>query len=368
VKLWMTNLLDQLGFLSEDTEKTDQPTLSEDHATLLYIIDVYNRHLFQIEGQPVRKVRGILDAFSKELVHSTKGRSHEEILFRFRQWFSSYRVDEYGYIQNTFEDFKGIIWDFADQLAEELRVEKDSDQILKSSLDDLREAVDSNSIDALRAKSREFINTYIESHSQKDERRQKKIKTIQRNLSTIKKQLSEAHKAVNLDHLTGAFNRRSFDEQMKRCKTIFEISESPVSMIVLDIDFFKRINDSYGHEIGDFVLKEFVHLLQELFARPEDMVCRIGGEEFVVLLPGYSLEHAVKRAEEALERIRKDVLVHGDLQIAFTASMGIAQLNPGETPEQWLKRADTALYASKHNGRNQVTIAKLTLVPDKIAG
>ncbi len=365
MKLWMSNLLDQLGLTIETKEKTSP--LSEEHATLLYIIDVYNRNLFQIDQHPIRKVRSILDAFSKELVQHHENRPNDEVLFKFRQWFSSYRTEEYGYIQNTFEDFKGIIWDFADQLAEELTVEKKKDDSVNSSLNLLREAVESNSIEALRTRSREFINLYIDTQSQKDERRQKKIKSIRKNLSTIKKQLSEAHKTVNLDHLTGAYNRRSFDEQAKRCKTIFEISENPVSMIVLDIDFFKKINDSYGHDIGDFVLKEFVHLLQQVFNRTEDMICRIGGEEFAVLLPGFTLENAVKKAEEAIARIRKDVLVQGDLKIAFTASMGIAQLLQSETVEQWLKRTDTALYASKHNGRDRFTVAQLSIVSDRVA-
>ncbi len=365
MKLWMSNLLDQLGLTIESKEKS--VPLSEEHATILYLIDVYNRHLFQIDQHPIRKVRATLDAFSKELVQVDAKKSHEDVLFRFRQWFSSYRTEEHGYIQNTFEDFKGIIWDFADQLAEELSVEKKKDETVNLSLNLLREAVESNSIDALRARSREFINLYIDTHAQKDERRQKRIKSIRKNLTTIKKQLSEAHKAVNLDHLTGAFNRRSFDEQAKRCKTIFEISENPVSMIVLDIDFFKRINDSYGHDIGDFVLKEFVHLLNEVFSRPEDMVCRIGGEEFAVLLPGFALEHAIKKAEEAIHRIRKDILVHGELKIAFTASMGIAQLLINESVDQWLKRADTALYASKHNGRDQLTVAQLAVVSERVA-
>ena len=359
----MSNLLDQLG-LTIDVKEEAKP-LSEEHATLLYLIDVYNRTLFQIDQHPVRKERETLDRFSKDLVKADQ--RHEEVLFRFRQWFSSYRTEESGYIQNTFEEFKGIIWDFADQLGDDLQSEKQGDEKIKSSLDQLREAVESNSIDALKAKSREFINVYIDSQSKKNEFRQKKIKSFRKNLTTIKKQLSEAHKAVNLDHMTGAYNRRSFDEQARRCKTIFEISENPVSMIILDIDFFKKINDAYGHDIGDFVLKEFVHLLHQVFSRPEDMVCRIGGEEFVVLLPGFAVEHAVKKAEEALARIRKDVLVHGELQIAFTASMGIAQLLPGEAVDQWLKRADTALYASKHNGRNQLTLAQLKVVPERAA-
>ena len=122
----------------------------------------------------MRRFTRLTNAFSKELVQPNPARSQEDVLFRFRQWFSSYRTEEYGYIQNTFEDFKGIIWDFADQLAEELNVEKKKDETVNSSLSLLREAVESNSIEALRTRSREFINLYIDTQTQKDERRQKR--------------------------------------------------------------------------------------------------------------------------------------------------------------------------------------------------
>lgn len=337
--------------------QASQPVeMSEEKATILYFLDLYNKHLIDIDTHPVRKVRETLDRFAKGLMTADK-KETDAVLFELRQWFASYRIDEATYIQNTFDDFKRIIWDFADQLSEDVNEERSNERAVTASLEALREAVESNSIEALRSKSREFINFYVEHQSKKDENRQKRISKVRRNLDTVKKQLIEANQSLQLDHLTQAFNRRSFDDRLKTHWRIFGLEKKPCTLIILDIDHFKKVNDTYGHDIGDFLLKECVRLLQGCFGRTEDFVARIGGEEFAVILPETEIVTAVRRAEEALDVIRKEVFVQAGAQIRFTVSMGIAQLQDGESFDQWLKRADTALYQSKNSGRNRLTVA-----------
>jgi len=358
LKQWVKKLVEQLEW-SDSSQNPEAPhpvDMSEERATLLYIIDTYSKHLFEIDKQPIRRVRESLDSFAKGLVQPDS-KNAEKLLFNLRQFFSSYRLDEYSYVQNTFDDFKRIIWDFAEQLSEDIQYEQTKDAEAAQSLDQLREAVEANSIDALRSKSREFIDFYIKYQSQKDERRTKRIGSMKKNLSVVKKQLLEANHNMRVDHMTQAFNRKSFDEQMKKHQQMSVISQTPVSIITLDIDFFKKINDSYGHDIGDFVLKECVVLLKEVFHRDDDFVARIGGEEFAIILPNFTFEHAIVRAEETLNKIRKEVFVHDKLEIKFTVSLGIAQLLQNETADQWLKRADAALYQSKQTGRNKYTLA-----------
>ncbi len=357
MKQWVKKLLEQFEIPSQESQAGPSIEISEEKATLLHLIDTYNKHLIEIDSQPVRRVRETLDEFAKGLAHPDP-EMVAKTLFRFRQFFSSYRIDEYTYVQNTFDDFKNIIWDFADQLGEDMRFEQSKDFEVKQHLDQLREAVESNSIDVLRNRSREFIDSYIELQSNKDEHRSRRMEAVQKNLSTVKKQLMDANKSMREDHLTGAYNRKSFDEQMKKYLSMRQFAPNSVTMIALDIDFFKKINDTYGHDVGDFILKECVKLLKSVFHRETDFLARIGGEEFVVLLPDYKIEHAVVKAEEAMARIRKEVFIHGEHQIRFTVSMGIAQLLDQETADQWLKRADTALYNSKQTGRNKFTIAE----------
>jgi len=360
VKQWVKKLLEQLDLGSSDstdTGSTPQVEINEDRATLLYIIDTYSKHLIEVDSRSVRKMRAVFDEFAKGLLR-VDGPNSDKLLFRFRQFFSGYRIQEYSYLQKTFEDFKSIIWDFADQLNEGMATEQARDVEVRSSLNSLREAVEANSIGELKEKSREFIDFYIELQTRNDEKRSARIDSIQKNLATVKKKLSEVTHTAQHDHLTGAYNRKYADELFAKVMADFQsAAKTPVSIVALDIDYFKKINDIFGHDTGDVVLKEFARLLREVCNGKSDAVVRMGGEEFTVILPGVPLMEAVKKTEEILQRIRKEVIIHSDTQIRYTSSAGVAQLAVGESLEKWLKRADTALYSAKETGRDKYIVA-----------
>lgn len=354
---WIKKLLEQFEFDGGEAEmKHLHEEMSEEKATLLFLIDTYNKHLFEVDNHPLRKVRERLDSFAKSLV-TTGPLDHDRMMFDFRQWFASYRIDEVTYIQNTFDDFKNLIWEFADQLHEELKEERREDEELDAKLGDLREAVESNSIDILRTRSREFINTYIEQQSRKSVRHDRRILRARKNLDSVKKQLVQANHSMQRDHLTGIFNRRSFDDKVSALVKMQKHQRSDCALIIADIDHFKNVNDTYGHDIGDFVIKECANILTDTFTLAGAMVARIGGEEFGIVLPNISAEHAAPLIENALNNIRKAVFVHGEVKIRFTMSFGAASLLEGEPMDAWYKRADTALYASKTGGRNRYTLA-----------
>lgn len=360
-KSWVKKIADQfdLGIDSKNETTSDQaPELSDDKATLLFILDILSKNLIDLDHHPVRKTRETLDEFSKSLI---QGQDSEKLLFKIRQFYSTYRVEEYSYIQKSMDEFKNIIWDFADQLGEDLTEEKSQEAQLKTQLEDLREAVESNAIDSLKKKSRSFIDTYMEYQSKKNDRRSKRLGTMTKSLGTLKKQLGQAQKDLKTDHMTQAYNRKSFDEQLKKYQQLYSLSKGNISLMICDIDHFKKVNDSYGHDIGDHVIKECVRFLQESFTRENDFVARLGGEEFAVIMPDYNIDVASLKIEQCLNRIRKEKLVQGKLEIQFTISVGLAQLEPGENSSDWLKRADLALYASKNSGRNKMTVASTQL-------
>ncbi len=359
MKKWVEKLIEQFDFdWSESTKEGAgiPPGINEERATILFILDTYNKHLIEIDTHPVRKTRELLDEFAKEIL-KCKEKDLERVLFRFRQFFSAYRIDEAAYIQKTFEDFRTIIWDFVDQLAEDLSQEQKEDTEIRHSLDELKEAVESNSIDTLKNQSRRFIDCYMEKQFKKDKRRSTRMKSIRKNLNVVKKQLSEANSSLRMDHLTQSFNRKTFDEYAEQHAKLFNASKQPVTLLLVDIDHFKHINDTFGHPVGDFVLIELVQSLKVMFNRESDLVARIGGEEFAILMPDFTIEHAVKKAEQLLNQVRNQAYVHEQREIRFTVSIGIAQLCVGESITDWIKRADLALYFSKNNGRNRMTIA-----------
>jgi diguanylate cyclase (GGDEF)-like protein len=159
------------------------------------------------------------------------------------------------------------------------------------------------------------------------------------------------------DPLTGIGNRRSFDQEVNRRMAIFRRYQTNCSLLIIDADHFKAINDTWGHDVGDKVLKLLVRSMQATL-RDIDFLFRLGGEEFVALLP----ETDAARAEIAAERIRSAVSqlrvpVDGQL-LQFSVSLGGAQLCTSDNADSWLKRADDALYEAKRTGRNRVVFAK----------
>lgn len=159
------------------------------------------------------------------------------------------------------------------------------------------------------------------------------------------------------DGLTGLHNRRYLDNHLKVLIERAVARGRPLSVCITDIDRFKSVNDTYGHDAGDDVLREFARRLRAT-VRGADLACRYGGEEFVVIMPDTPADMAAAIAERLRTSVEGQAFSLGEKVLGITASMGIASLNlQGDTPEALLKRADNALYQAKSNGRNQVVAA-----------
>jgi diguanylate cyclase (GGDEF)-like protein len=154
------------------------------------------------------------------------------------------------------------------------------------------------------------------------------------------------------DALTGQGNRRALDELLKEQVDIARGTGRDCSVLMLDIDFFKKINDTHGHMIGDDALRAFARRVGE-HLRLGDVCARFGGEEFVVVLPGTTLQTAVEVGERLRVGVEKSPLLDTPL-VRVTVSVGAAMLEPGQTVEDLLSDADAAVYAAKRGGRNQV--------------
>ncbi|MDX1352125.1 MAG: diguanylate cyclase [Thiomicrorhabdus sp.] len=152
------------------------------------------------------------------------------------------------------------------------------------------------------------------------------------------------------DPLTGLFNRYKFTEIFSAELTGMKARENTMSLIMLDLDHFKKINDQFGHNAGDKVLTSVAKVLEEN-QRQTDVICRWGGEEFLILLPSADLDKAQLIAETIREKVKQMNLIEGWV---VTASFGVTQVNAKDTLETLVERADSALYQAKKNGRDQV--------------
>lgn len=170
--------------------------------------------------------------------------------------------------------------------------------------------------------------------------------------SQIKREDSLRHLATT-DSLTGIYNRRSFMEQGAALVTGFHQTHWPIALLMLDIDYFKQVNDQYGHDSGDRVLQQFAKTCSSLL-RGEDLFGRLGGEEFGVLLLKTSVGTAQRVAEKLRDGIKQTPIQTETGCIAITSSIGIAAVHGDDTMETALKRADIALYEAKTKGRDRV--------------
>ncbi|GAB3184289.1 sensor domain-containing diguanylate cyclase [Hydrogenophaga aquatica] len=184
-----------------------------------------------------------------------------------------------------------------------------------------------------------------------------KEQALQRQLDANRVLQQQLQEQANRDPLTGLFNRRYLDATMERELARCQRESQPLSLLVMDIDHFKRINDEHGHPAGDEVLRQVAQLLAGR-ARNSDVVCRYGGEEYLVLLPNMTAHTALVRAEEYRSQLQAMGIPFEDKTLRTTLSIGMASFpKHGRTVHELIRLADAALYQAKQAGRNRVVEA-----------
>jgi diguanylate cyclase (GGDEF)-like protein len=171
------------------------------------------------------------------------------------------------------------------------------------------------------------------------------------------------HEETRLDSLTGLHNRRAFEEMIQREVQLAARDNTPLTLLMMDLDHFKQLNDTWGHALGDRALRTFGGVLLTVTGS-RDAVARLGGEEFAILLPGRSPRSALSLAERLRATVEGLRLSEGEELVRFTVSVGLSSLQPGEVGfEPMLRRADRALYKVKRSGRNRVLLAETEISP-----
>ncbi len=170
----------------------------------------------------------------------------------------------------------------------------------------------------------------------------------------LQKTLDELAKMSRIDGLTQIYNRRHWQESLKQEYAKARRHDKKLSLIMLDLDYFKLLNDNYGHQCGDMVLIEVSKLITTLL-RIEDIFGRYGGEEFAIVLPETNITGALELAERICSKVAEQALYYNDERLNITISLGVAQLSSNESSyEELITYADNALYQAKEQGRNQV--------------
>lgn len=203
-----------------------------------------------------------------------------------------------------------------------------------------------------------LINRYKKLSQQLEINVQKRTKELHEANRLLKKANMELERLSITDELTNVYNRRFFDETIEKIWKIPIRERRPLALIMIDVDNFKTINDTYGHLAGDQCLKTIVNEIESVIKRSGDFIARFGGEEFVITLLNTSKEDATLVAERIREKVENTKVKYGGTEIEVTVSLGVASIFPEENmdPSDLIYAADEAMYQAKREGRNRVVV------------
>ena len=333
--------------------------------TLAGILRSMAEFALEQEGMDIPTFRAAAEAWAKHVTLATpppglgtddaktrKGRREWEGVRRFVREYcqsSTKRVAEVS------TDLRHVIWVFIRSLSQAFAEDEGVDERVRLQLIRLESLVEANATAELK---REVLGTVGMLKALLEERSQRQTKQMQllgTQVRTLGHQLEFARKESETDPLTRISNRKAFDEYLARSVEVHKAFSDPMSMLIIDIDHFKAVNDSCGHVIGDEVLRQVADALVKVFLRKNDFVSRLGGDEFAIILRETGIVDARALAERVLGRIRAlRVAAPDEKTLEVTVSIGLAAIDGSDDEKTWLDRADRGLYAAKEGGRDRV--------------
>lgn len=220
----------------------------------------------------------------------------------------------------------------------------------------LRQAEDISQMNAILGDIlRDTKNMQTDIQRTRDELNQarREVEMAENKVRELEAELEQVSEKIREDQLTGALNRHGMEDAFRRELSHAERTGAPFSVAMLDLDNFKRLNDTYGHQAGDAALVHLTKVIREII-RPTDDVARYGGEEFIVMMPDTDLDGGVQVIARLQRELTKRFFLHNNERLLITFSAGVALRNPGELPDSIIARADAAMYKAKLAGKNRV--------------
>jgi diguanylate cyclase (GGDEF)-like protein len=349
---------------------------------------LFGRHSFEVDGDDQALFREACENWARHLLLGTplveQPAQAADRIVSVRQWadaqsfFRERRLREEAYVQRRLREYTSLVWDLLDALRKAEANGLEGEKAIGVSLQQFEHILNRGSPEQLRKQFNELTTTiklnldkqrqYFEQEvkglqlrlEQAEQSRQKleaQTKSLNRQLVSAHEDLQVTRRQMEMDPLTRVYNRGAFDAALQRYTDLALNAGQVLALLMIDLDHFKRINDEYGHLMGDRVLTVVSDTLVRCFLRKDDFIARYGGEEFVVLLFVSQPRDVVRMVDNLLKQIREIQVplldAQDQRQLKVSCSIGYALLLPKDTPETILIRADRALYKAKANGRDR---------------
>lgn len=269
-----------------------------------------------------------------------------------REFLRRRRKEEKSFVESRLTELRDVIWDFVDGMRQLVRESRGTDGDIRLELDALESAARRADPDALRTQVHRTVHSIGQSLETRRANMEREMRSMSEKLQATQTDLREVQRQMSRDPLTQVYNRGAFDLALRRVSQLSGLSGDPFSLLMVDLDHFKRINDTLGHPAGDRVLQVAANCIVRAFPRRTDFVARYGGEEFAVVLEGADLDTASRLAERLVHQMAaRHIDVDGHV-VRVTCSVGVATVGVDDTPDSLVGRADAALYRAKARGRN----------------
>ncbi len=335
---------------------------------LAAVLRSMGRHSFDLDDVP-REESG--EAFEKWALRLLIGdaraagpegpRTHAQGIRRdwggVKRFTEQHRRAEHEYVVTGMANLRQAVRVFIQCTTGNFRAERQSEIIVCEDLDVLGRALAINDHAQIRAAAEKTAATLHHQMEERRSREQRQIDLLQDSMEKLRHELNQMRQAAKIDGLTKLFNRAALDEHIKLAADQSYLTGTESCVVMVDIDHFKGVNDNFGHQTGDEVLRQVAEELVRGFFRREDFVSRYGGEEFCIVAEHTTFDTTRERAERLRQAVENLAIVAFGKTLRVSVSFGIAALQHGETAASWLKRADEALYRAKLKGRNCISIA-----------
>lgn len=303
-----------------------------------------------LHGQ-IEVVRDIIEKPLSQYAIDDAERRLREVLYKQSQLKQS--------LHEAREALKNLLAGFVDHLADFADATSGYHDKIESCANKISSANDIKELESVLAEvMRETRNIQVNAQRSRDDLRaaQQRVAENEARIRELESELEETSALVRHDQLTGTLNRRGLDDMFEKEKARAERHETVLCVALLDIDNFKKLNDSLGHDAGDEALIHLASVCRETL-RPQDTIARYGGEEFIIILPETSLEDAVTALTRLQRELTRRIFLHENEKVLITFSAGVTALQPEDNQATVIKRADEAMYRAKNSGKNRVETA-----------
>lgn len=334
------------------------------------VIATLARHPIDLPQRPAERTTRELTIWQRHVTLGTPLTETEEptsVGIEDRDWaglvrtVANLRRDEQTSVSAMIDELRQALWACVHAVHEAVRVDAATDVTADTQMVRMRRALASSPASAIRDDLLSAISEIDRALRTRREEQQQQFRTLAGSLDTLGRQLEEARKESATDPLTGVGNRKHFDLMAGRAIQLHSLSRDPVTLLMIDMNKLKVINDSYGHQAGDAAIVSLARALATVFLRQADVIARYGGDEFAVILNGVDTATARTLATRLIEHVRSLPSPHPAMEFALGVSVGVAQLTTGEAVSDWVSRADHAMYAAKRMVSGSVVVASTAL-------